>query len=180
MIEVKCSHCNRLHKVKEEHGGRTAKCSCGTRFNIPSVGTELIVAHEEASASRAPMQAQRRETKACPLCGEDVALLAKKCKHCGEILDPTLRELQEVKRDIKAATMGAPASATLESPQAAKSLTIWGWVSAVVFPFAGIVLGVINIVKGRIGHGVGQIIVSLIMFSFWPAFIEGFEKGSRR
>jgi uncharacterized membrane protein YvbJ len=27
------------------------------------------------------------EMKACPLCGENILAVAKKCKHCGEMLD---------------------------------------------------------------------------------------------
>ena len=30
-------------------------------------------------------------TKACPMCGEQILLAAKKCKHCGELLDRSVR-----------------------------------------------------------------------------------------
>jgi hypothetical protein len=32
------------------------------------------------------------ETKACPMCGETILVVAKKCKHCGEILDDELKK----------------------------------------------------------------------------------------
>jgi len=32
------------------------------------------------------------ETKACPACAEEIKAIAKKCKHCGEILDDSLKQ----------------------------------------------------------------------------------------
>lgn len=37
------------------------------------------------------------ELKECPYCAETIAAAAKKCKHCGEMLDPTLRDIQNFK-----------------------------------------------------------------------------------
>jgi len=34
-------------------------------------------------------------TKECPFCSEVIHINAKKCKHCGEILDPVLRKQNE-------------------------------------------------------------------------------------
>ena len=33
----------------------------------------------------------------CPFCSEEIKYNAKKCKHCGEILDPVLRASDERK-----------------------------------------------------------------------------------
>ena len=33
-------------------------------------------------------------TKSCPFCGEEILKKAKKCKHCGEILDAKLAKAQ--------------------------------------------------------------------------------------
>lgn len=35
------------------------------------------------------------DTKACPFCGEGVLAIAKKCKHCGEMLDAAMRLAQQ-------------------------------------------------------------------------------------
>lgn len=37
-------------------------------------------------------------TKTCPFCAEQVAAAAKKCKHCGETIDVTLRAAEEAQR----------------------------------------------------------------------------------
>ena len=37
------------------------------------------------------------ERTKCPYCLEEIVAGAKKCSHCGEILDPTLRELEQLK-----------------------------------------------------------------------------------
>jgi TM2 domain-containing membrane protein YozV len=31
------------------------------------------------------------DTSQCPFCGEEILRIARKCKHCGEFLDPALR-----------------------------------------------------------------------------------------
>jgi hypothetical protein len=38
-----------------------------------------------------PLPAPGQDTIACPYCGETILAVAKKCKHCNEILDPGLR-----------------------------------------------------------------------------------------
>lgn len=45
---------------------------------------------------------ENSETKQCPYCGEEILVVAKKCKHCGEFLDDNLKKerkgkLQKVK-----------------------------------------------------------------------------------
>ncbi len=41
------------------------------------------------------------EYKECPFCGEDIRKQAKKCKHCGETLDVTLRAAEEARRESR-------------------------------------------------------------------------------
>lgn len=48
----------------------------------------IPVAQQWPPTAVAPPQPQ---TTACPFCGEEIKHQAKKCKHCGEMLDPTLR-----------------------------------------------------------------------------------------
>jgi hypothetical protein len=39
-----------------------------------------------------PVPDAQPQTKSCEFCGEEILAVAKKCKHCGEILDASLRE----------------------------------------------------------------------------------------
>jgi hypothetical protein len=41
--------------------------------------------------SSSPTNPNWKVTKACPMCGEEILIAAKKCKHCGELLDATTR-----------------------------------------------------------------------------------------
>ena len=44
-----------------------------------------------------PVEAREPETRRinCPICDEDISARAKKCRHCGETLDPELRAREE-------------------------------------------------------------------------------------
>ena len=44
------------------------------------------------------METPQSPTKDCPFCAEPIALAAKKCKHCGEVLDVVLRAAEEAKK----------------------------------------------------------------------------------
>jgi len=59
-----------------------------------------------------------------------------------------------------------------------KKLIFWGWFGAFTFPIVGAILGVWAIVKGKIGHGIGQIVVSYLMYHFWVAFWPSFFAAS--
>ena len=37
------------------------------------------------------------ETKLCPYCAETINAAAKTCKHCGQIIDPVMRDMQNMR-----------------------------------------------------------------------------------
>jgi hypothetical protein len=84
---------------------------------------------------------------ACPYCGETILSVAKKCKHCGEMIDPALRQalvpvqvnvgIQNVPQAGPAVPIGRPVN-----PGAAAALNF-------IWPGAG------HMYAGRIGAGIG-------------------------
>ena len=64
-LRVSCPKCGRHYVVDEADASCEVECvKCGERF-----------------------VARDQETKRCPMCGEEILAVAKKCKHCGEYLD---------------------------------------------------------------------------------------------
>ena len=118
---VSCPSCTSKLKVPEGMTGRSAKCpKCQTAFTIqamaetpiatapavpppiavvPVVPVQRPVARVAAVPTVVP--APQPNTKACPFCGEQILAIAKKCKHCNEILDVTIRAAQEPRRVIE-------------------------------------------------------------------------------
>jgi RNA polymerase subunit RPABC4/transcription elongation factor Spt4 len=48
------------------------------------------------------VEGNNQETKACPYCSELILATAKKCKHCGEILDQQMRDIDLLKKQSSA------------------------------------------------------------------------------
>lgn len=46
-------------------------------------------------------------TMQCPFCAEQISVGAKKCKHCGEFIDPAMREIENLKNQKQNVFMNA-------------------------------------------------------------------------
>ena len=99
----------------------------------------------------------------CPNCGKEVAAGDSFCPKCGQ---------------------GLNTEATTRKRQQSSNLVVWGYVCGVLalfflpiaFGIAGMVIGIVNLTKGRVGHGIAQIVIALtlgILGAIWGAIVWG-------
>jgi len=91
----------------------------------------------------------------CKACGKEILAEAVVCVGCGVATDKG-----------KEPTVDAKKEASI------KSEIVCGWIGAFMMPIIGIIVGLILLTKGKVGHGVGQIAVSIFMSFFWYGFFS--------
>lgn len=88
------------------------------------------------------------QTTRCPFCAEEIIAAAKKCKHCGEFLDPVLRAQQEAATQARTAqpviniNNHNNSSATVTHPHA----------MLVANPKSGLVAALLNLLIPGVGY----------------------------
>jgi hypothetical protein len=104
-ITVKCLACAAVIKAPESLLGRTVKCpKCAAPISVGAVtptSPPVAAVHVPQPVVMAVNVAREEAMSRCPYCGEDIRAIAKKCKHCGEIIDPTLRDQEALKREVE-------------------------------------------------------------------------------
>ena len=89
-VTARCPSCGLSGRVNDEFIGRKVRCkNCGQPFPVAatasSPSTPLPVNATPARPSDAAGEAPA--TKPCPFCAEPIRVEAKKCRHCGTMLD---------------------------------------------------------------------------------------------
>lgn len=106
-IHVTCPGCGKSINAPDHAAGRTGTCNdCGTSIAIPETTTPDAEAVVPSFSTPPPLPPQAPSSQPCPFCREPILLGARKCKHCGEILDPDLRRREAADRMVE--SMGSP------------------------------------------------------------------------
>jgi phage FluMu protein Com len=103
-IEFRCGNCNSLLRTSDDKAGLRAKCpNCGTEVTTPSpqpapVAEDFEEYEEPDEFSRyfgggpstyvkpKPRNEFSERRVPCPMCGEQIAAAARRCRHCGETI----------------------------------------------------------------------------------------------
>jgi hypothetical protein len=115
-IPVTCLTCGARLNAPQEAAGKTVRCPrCEA---ILSVVVEVAEAGSQTASTPAIKSSwseppPARATKACDFCGEEILVIARKCKHRGETLDPALRTAEEAKRLAVRSSGSAAAASTV-------------------------------------------------------------------
>ena len=79
-ISFNCPECGKNLVIAETGAGRSVDCpGCGKGITVPEASNMSV--HGEA------VSASDSKYKKCTFCAEDILAEAKKCRHCGSMLD---------------------------------------------------------------------------------------------
>ena len=107
----------------------------------------------------------------CPICDEDISAKAKKCRHCGEVLDVGIRMSQDAQRGMHGNVYRNPAPAGYGRPGPAR-----GSKSKIVAFLLAWFLGGFGAHKfylDRVGQGIFYLLFCWTLIPMIIAFIEG-------
>lgn len=108
----------------------------------------------------APTEPPAPQTKACDFCGETILATAKKCKHCGEILDLALRASQTPTPQFVA--QPAAIQITNVNTNVVGHAPVKRWSPFVAFILSFLIPGLGQCYKGQVINGIVWFIVVVI------------------
>lgn len=113
-------------------------------------------------------------TVECPFCAEQIAVKAKKCRHCHETVDVAMRKAEEALRASERQNGNVYMNAAVSTP--AHAHPIQGQKSRVGAVVLALLLGGLGLHKfylGRVGWGILYLVFCWTFIPSFIAFIEG-------
>ncbi len=164
-IQVTCPSCKGMFNAPDTAAGKRAKCpKCGGVIEIPTPAAEEEVLDAEEEGPRpftdddfdveppAQLPAQD-DRKPCPMCGEMISRDAVKCRYCGEVFDPLLKQ---------------KAKKTRKYTHADEDMSTGDWVVAIICSGIGCIAGIVWMIQGK-PKGKKMVIVSICASLIWSA-----------
>ena len=146
-IEFECPYCQKRTTVPAHYAGKRGQCpGCKQAIEVPDPNA----VDEEVSDDSDSGEVPAGDTKPCPMCGETIKKVAKKCKHCKSVLDKRLER-------SRATQFANEAKGKAETPPSAMD-----WVLVVLCPGIACIIGIVAMIQGYTKRGSTMVGVSLL------------------
>jgi hypothetical protein len=99
MIKFDCS-CGKKLRIEDKHKGKKVRCpACKSVHTTPDASSSYEEDYSVLSETIDDIAAKTAaQIQKCPYCQGEITKLAKKCRHCGEWLEPNPQKTAEPKR----------------------------------------------------------------------------------
>ena len=159
-IQVTCPSCKSKFNAPDAAAGKRTKCpKCAGVIQIPmpapaeeileaEVVPATVYTDDDFAVDPPPQLPEEGDRKPCPKCGQMIARSAMKCRHCGEIFDPLLREQSQK-------------SVSSSSSSSDSDLSVGDWLLCIICSGIGCIMGIIYIVQGK-PKGPKMLLISIL------------------